>query len=78
MSEALKLGESILSSMKYIIPIFSVVASIFITAGIIKTYGKAVINLKIITEKPSYLILFIILSVIILILIFKWVIPLFP
>lgn len=78
MSVLIDLGSTIYQTIKYLIPIFTILFSIFLVSGILRTYIRSTVALKQITEKPSYLIFWIIVTVLLLIVVFVWVIPLFP
>jgi len=76
MSVLIDLGSTIYQTIKYLIPIFTILFSIFLVSGILRTYIRSTVALKQITEKPSYLIFWIIVTVLLLIVVFVWVIPL--
>lgn len=76
MSVLIDLGSTIYQTIKYLIPIFTILFSIFLVSGILRTYTRSTVALKQITEKPSYLIFWIIVTVLLLIVVFVWVIPL--
>lgn len=76
MSVLIDLGSTIYQTIKYLIPIFTILFSIFLVSGILRTYIRSTVALKQITEKSSYLIFWIIVTVLLLIVVFVWVIPL--